>query len=110
MTADDAYAAIEARFVGQAGITRSSKKGFAEGGLMTSGKLFAVRRLKDLLLKLPPDRVQSLIVVGKGETFASGGRVMREWVLATPQAADDWLHLATEAEAFVLSLETKKNG
>ena len=111
MTADDAYVAIEACFICRAGITRSSKKGFAEGGLMTSGKLFAVRRLDDLLLKLPSGRVQALIAAGKGQAFsASGGRVMREWVLARPQAADDWLELATEAEAFVSSLEAQKNG
>ena len=102
MTPDDAYAAIEAAFVGKPGITRSIKKGSAQGGLMTSGKLFAVQRKDDLLLKLPAGRVNALIAMGKGAPFsASGGRVMREWVLAQPEAADAWLSLATEAEAFV---------
>ena len=44
MTPDEAYAAIEAHFLLEAGITRSMKRGFAEGGLMTQGKLFAIRR------------------------------------------------------------------
>ena len=102
MTPDDAWAAIEARFIGKPTITRSTKKGFAEGGLMTSGKLFAVLRRDDLLLKLPAGRVEALVATGQGAPFsASGGRVMREWVLAQPEAAGEWLSLAREAEAFV---------
>ena len=102
MTPDDAWAAIEARFIGRPPITRSAKKGFAEGGLMTSGKLFAVQRKDDLLLKLPAGRVEALVATGQGAPFsASGGRVMREWVLVQPEAAGEWLSLAREAEAFV---------
>ncbi len=111
MTADDAYAAIEAEFIGKPRITRSSKKGFAEGGLMTSGKLFAVRRKDDLLLKLPMGRVEALVATGQGAPFsASAGRVMHEWVLARPDAADTWLKLAREAEAFVSGLEADRAG
>jgi len=102
MTPDDAWAAIEADFISKPGITRSAKRGFAEGGLMTQGKLFVVQRQDDLLLKLPAGRVEILVATGEGAPFsASGGRVMREWVLAQPEAAEAWLSLATEAEAFV---------
>jgi hypothetical protein len=110
MTPDDAYAALETHFLAKAGITRSVKRGFAEGGLMTAGKLFAVPHRGDqLLLKLPAGRIQALVATGKGAAFAmgqstggkDGGRVMKEWVLAQPEAADEWLDLATEAEAFV---------
>ena len=105
MTPDDAYAALEARLLARPGITRSVKRGFAEGGLMTSGKLFAVPHRGDqLLLKLPAGRVEALIATGKGAPFVmgkGGGRVMKEWVLGQPEAAEDWLELATEAEAFV---------
>ena len=108
---EDAYAAIEAEFIGKTQITRSAKKGFAEGGLMTSGKLFAVRRKDDLLLKLPAGRVEALIATGKGAPFSTGAaRTMREWVLAQPQAADEWPRLAREAEAFVSGLEADKAG
>lgn len=111
MTADDAYASIEAEFIGKPQITRSAKKGFAEGGLMTSGKLFAVRRQDDLLLKLPAGRVEALIATGKGAPFTLGaGRTMREWVLAQSEAADDWPRLAREAEAFVSGLEAENSG
>ena len=114
MTPDEAYAAIEAAFLGKPGVTRSAKKGFAEGGLMTGGKLFAVPHRGDqLLLKLPTGRIEGLIATGKGARFAmgpksggkDGGRVMKEWVLAQPEATDEWLSLAAEAEAFVRSLQ-----
>jgi len=103
MTPDDAYAALEAHFLAKPGVTRSVKRGFAEGGLMTAGKLFAVQhRGEQLLLKLPAGRVAALIAAGTGAPFsAGGGRVMKEWVLAQPDAAEDWLDLAREAEAFV---------
>jgi len=104
MTPDDAYAAIEAHFLARPGVTRSVKRGFAEGGLMTAGKLFAAQHKDDqLLLKLPAGRVAALIATGQGAPFTAGmaGRVMKEWVLAQPEAAEDWLALATEAEAFV---------
>jgi hypothetical protein len=104
VTPDDAYTALEAHFLARPGITRSVKRGFAEGGLMTSGKLFAVPHKGDqLLLKLPAGRVVALIATDKGAPFTAGmaGRVMKEWVLVQPEAAEDWLDLATEAEAFV---------
>lgn len=107
MTPDDAYAAIEAHFLTRPGVTRSAKRGFAEGGLMTAGKLFAVPHRGDkLLLKLPAGRIEALVALGKGAPFVmgGGGRVMKEWVLAQPEAADEWLGLATEAEAFVRGL------
>jgi hypothetical protein len=108
MTPDDAYAALEPHFLAKPGVTLSVKRGFAEGGLMTSGKLFAVRHDGDqLLLKLPAGRVAAMIAAGKGGPFVAGmggGRVMKEWVLAQPEAAEEWLEFATEAEAFVRGL------
>jgi hypothetical protein len=104
MTPDGAYAALEAHFLARPGITRSVKRGFAEGGLMTAGKLFAVQHQGDqLLLKLPASRVVALVAAGEGAPFTAGmaGRVMKEWVLVQPEAVDEWLALATEAEAFV---------
>ena len=104
MTPDDAYAALEAHFLARPGIIRQIKRGFSEGGLMTAGKLFAVQHKGDqLLLKLPTERVEAMIATGKGAPFSAGmaGRVMKEWVLAQPEVAEDWLRLAAEAEAFV---------
>jgi hypothetical protein len=104
MTPDDAYVALEGHFLARPGIIRQIKRGFSEGGLMTAGKLFAVQHGGDqLLLKLPAVRVEALIATGQGASFSAGmaGRVMKEWVLVQPEAAEDWLSLAAEAEAFV---------
>jgi hypothetical protein len=104
MTPDDAYAALEAHFLAKPEIIRQTKRGFADGGLMTAGKLFVMQHEGDqLLLKLPAGRVTALIATGQGAPFSAGmaGRVMKEWVLVQPEAADDWLSLAAEAEAFV---------
>ncbi|MGZ3272363.1 MAG: hypothetical protein ACXU82_12195 [Caulobacteraceae bacterium] len=104
MTPQDAWSAIEARFLGQPNISRSTKKGFAEGGLMTSGKLFAIRRDKGLLAKLPSDQVKALIETGLGAPAIIGGRTLREWLWVLDEAADGWPDLATDAEAFVREL------
>jgi hypothetical protein len=111
VTVDQTTLAIAQAFDGKPGVTRSAKPGFGQGGLMTSGKLFAGCRADDLLLKLPAGRVAALIASGKAGPFsAGGGRVMREWALVKPEAADQWLALAKEAQAFVAELEAKQNG
>jgi hypothetical protein len=101
MTPEQAWAAIEDEFLGRANITRSVKKGFAEGGLMTSGKLFAIRRDKGMLTKLPTDQVQALIATGLGTPAIIGGRNLREWLWVQDDASEAWLSLARDAEAFV---------
>jgi hypothetical protein len=111
MTAEEAMAAISNAFDGRPSITRSTAPGFGKGQLLTSGKLFAIDRRGELMAKLPALRVAVLIATGKAAPFVSGGgKVMREWVLVSPDLADDWLDLAIEAEAFVSEQEAKKNG
>ena len=105
MTPEQAWASIEAEFLARPHVTRSVKKGFAEGGLMTSGKLFAIRRPKGMLTKLPAAQVQALVATGLGAPAVIGGRTLREWLWVQDSAAESWSHLASEAEAFVRSLE-----
>ena len=81
-------------------VTQPERRGFARGGLMRHGKLFATLRGDGLLLKLPAGRVAQLIAMGHGTTFdANKGRPMKEWVVASLDA--DWEGLAQEAAAFV---------
>jgi hypothetical protein len=81
-------------------ITRPERRGFAQGGLMRDGKLFATLRGEELLLKLPAARVAALIASGQGAPFdANKGKPMKEWVLAGMSA--DWDVLAREAMGFV---------
>ena len=104
-------AAIGHTVTGRPGVTRSTRGGFGKGQLLTSGKLFAVDRRGELMAKLPAHRCAALIAAGHAAPFVSGGgTVMREWVLVSPRAADRWLPLAIEAEAFVSEQEARKNG
>ena len=94
------YVALAETLLGDSAVTRPERRGFAQGGLMKDGKLFATLRNDQLLLKLPADRVAALIASGQGAPFdANKGKPMKEWVLANMGA--DWRALAREAAAFV---------
>jgi hypothetical protein len=94
------YEALAETLLGDPAVTRPERRGFAQGGLMKTGKLFATLRGDQLLLKLPAARVASLIASGQGAPFdANKGKPMKEWVLAETGA--DWEALAREAADFV---------
>jgi hypothetical protein len=98
------YAKIVETLLRSREISQSAKKGFGFSGLMVGGKLFAILRKDELLLKLPRPRVDALIASGDGKRFDPGhGRPMKEWVTVKPGSAADWLALAREAMAFVAS-------
>jgi hypothetical protein len=80
-------------------------KGFGSTGqLKVDGKIFAMLVRGELVLKLPGDRVQSLVDAGDGARFDAGkGRPMREWLALSPTSRQPWLALAEEAMAFVAS-------
>ncbi len=81
---------------------------FGADALRVNGKIFAaLTRKHHLLLKLPPARVAQLVENGRAERFASGGRVMNDWITLTPQQASEWTPLADEARAFVAA-ETRR--
>jgi hypothetical protein len=94
------FAEIVAAFSGDPAVIQPERRGFARGGLMRDGKLFAVLRGDELLLKLPTNRVAQLISSGHGSPFdANKGKPMKEWVTARMTA--DWPALAREAFDFV---------
>jgi hypothetical protein len=98
------YEAIVAALICEPGvITRSRKRGFAEGALMVNEKLFAslMRSRDGLILKLPAHRVSWLADSGDGERLDFGHGVMKEWISVRPDSVIDWLDLAREAMAFV---------
>ena len=99
-SAVERYEALAETLLGDPAVIRPERRGFAQGGLMRDGKLFAALRGDQLLLKLPADRVAALIASGQGAPFdANKGRPMKEWVLANRSA--DWEALAREAADFV---------
>ena len=78
-----------------------ASRGFGADALKVGGKIFAALSGGELLLKLPSARVAAMIAGGRGKPFSSGGRVMKEWVLAGTQHIAAWPVLAREAKAFV---------
>ncbi len=79
-------------------------KGFGSRALKVKDKIFAMLSSRDeLVVKLPRQRVDTLVESGAGRRFDPGhGRLMKEWlVVETP--AKGWLPLALEAMEFVRS-------
>ena len=70
--------------IGERGVAQSKMFGF--DGLTIGGKFFALTFRGNLVVKLPPGRVEVLVSEGKGERFNPYGRVKKEWVvLGEPQ-------------------------
>lgn len=67
----------------------------------TNGKFFATVSGERLLVKLPAGRVAQLVAGGDGQSFHSGGRLMREWVLLQPADEAACAAYVDEAHAFV---------
>ena len=97
------YEAIVTALIAEPGVTRSKKRGFADGALMVNDKLFcSLMRSRDgLIMKLPAHRVSWLADSGDGERLDFGHGVMKEWIAVRPDSVIDWLDLAREAMVFV---------
>ena len=71
--------------------------------LRADGAFFATfdHRSGDLIVKLPRERVQSLIAEKIGQPFAPAGRVFREWAGIPNRDPKLWRVLLSEAKSFV---------
>ena len=85
-----------------AGVPRvKAEKLFASYGLKVKGKIFAMFGRDRLVVKLPRERVDEMVVAGKAERFDPGhGRLMKEWA-SFRSGESDWVRLAREAYDFV---------
>jgi hypothetical protein len=73
----------------------------ASSVLNVNGKIFAMCRKGELVVKLPKERVDELVAERKGVRFDPGrGRTMKEWIVIPPRK-EDWLRIANEAYGFV---------
>ena len=54
-----------------------------------------------LVVKLPRDRVQALVLKGIGKPFGPGGKVFKEWLSVPTPDKRRWRSLLTEGIAFV---------
>src|SRR5579864_3595007 len=73
------YAALCDDFFGRSGVSPSTKKLFAASALTAGGRIFAMLSRDRLVVKLPSERVDSLVANGWGERFdANRGIPMKE--------------------------------
>ncbi|MGO4586960.1 hypothetical protein AB4Z38_24225 [Arthrobacter sp. 2RAF6] len=80
------------------------KRGFGSNALKVHGSIFAMISGGRLVVKLPRQRVETLIGTGVGAPFDAGkGRAMREWLTVTADDQESWLALGHEACDFVRS-------
>jgi TfoX/Sxy family transcriptional regulator of competence genes len=78
--------------------------------LNVDGKIFAMCRKGDLVVKVPKDRVDQLVAARKGTRFEpADGRIMKEWIVIPAKAIqakkEDWQKLSQEAYSFVKQKE-----
>ena len=89
-------------FVGRDGVMLGGGPGFGAGTLKVDGRIFAMSSEEGVALKLPGDRVSSLIASGDGLPFDAGkGKPLREWVVVPWEGDQDVTALTEEALAFV---------
>ncbi len=87
--------------MGRPGVSAGTGFG-SNNGLRTSGKIFAMHVSRQLVVKLPHERVR-LMSSGIGKPFdpRHDGRVMREWLAVSAKASRRWRALVEEAREFV---------
>ncbi len=101
--APDPFFEISDRLLGEPDIAQGT--GFGPNpGLRVAGKIFAMSKDGELIVKLPAERCAELIASGSARPFDRGqGRPLKEWVVKENTDEHDWYELATEALAFVRS-------
>ncbi len=81
-------------------------KSFGQTALQVNNKIFArISLAGDYVVKLPEDRVDTLVRAGAGRRFdAHRAGPSPEWMVVFSESGHEWLELAREALRFVRSL------
>jgi YjbR len=93
------FEAVVAALANRPGVRRSMV--FGMPALKVDGKVFAAYADRMLVVKLPADRIETLLTSGKGKPFVGYGKTMRAWVALPLDTQDEWRALAEAAQAFV---------
>jgi len=92
----DPYASVKAHFEKVAGVTVNAGRGAQ--GLKVGDQMFAMFSRGDLLLKLPPERVEALVAAGRGLPYDPGtGKVLKNYLLVPAARKNSWIRLCKEA-------------
>ncbi len=78
MGAEAAWAAVRERLLAEPDVGEGVA--FASPNLNREGRIVAMRRGDDLVVKLPAARCAELVAGGAAVSFETRGRRMREWV------------------------------
>lgn len=106
-SAEDVFDAVAAALLPAPGITTGAM--FGSRGLKVDGRVFAMLVKDSLVVKLPPERVTSIVTSENGKPFDPGhGRLMKEWVAIPDQFRAEWPALAGEALDFTASGRSRK--
>jgi hypothetical protein len=108
MQAEDSFARLAADYLRLPGVM--SGTGFGAGtGLRLDGRIFAMTVRGTLVVKLPAERVATLVATGTGRPFETApGRRMREWLSVPTDREAAWPALV--AEAFELASASREDG
>lgn len=100
---EEQFSALVQALAGRLGVALGSgRRGFGSDALQVDGRIFAMVSHGQLVLKLPRERVATLVASGDGAPFDAGkGRPMKEWVVLEEGAHEQLLSLGREAQAFV---------
>lgn len=80
VSAEQLFEQLAARLLADPAVRRGT--GLAPPGLRVGGKTFAMLRGNELVVELPKEQVDQLVLSGRGGRFdpRRDGRLMREWV------------------------------
>ncbi len=104
MTEPDLFERLSDAWVRRSGVTSGQMFGWV--GLKAGRRFFALSIDDRLIVKLPIDEVQVLILEGTGRQFDPGwGRTKKLWIDVGPSQAEDWEQLMERAYQHVRSLD-----
>ena len=99
------YVPVVEAFAERRGVSRENRKGFGSGALKVKGKIFAMMSSKrQFVVKLPKNRVDELVNLGKGQRFDPGHGIRPQWRTFVDYACewepipDDGLELYAEGK------------
>lgn len=102
---DERFAALAGTFTDAPGVSapgESERHGFGSSALRIDGSIFAMLTMGRLVVKLPRDRVKTLIGSGAGSPFTAGKDTpMAEWLTVAEDNDEAWSAVAREALSFV---------
>ena len=102
------FAQVAQTFTSEYGFSRLKGRGKDPGqwALLIDDKVFAWSSVASyFVVRLPTERVQTLVSAGAGRTLAAGGRQTPDWLVVHGESFDQWLQLAHEAMRFVRRLD-----